>query len=117
MKAELRGAGTLTADLKYRRFPREGFVGTLRQLRRWIFRLRPKGAAPTTWANYADSTSYGEADAALKRPLVADFVRRTVIDVGCNTGDYSKGTALGPVLHSLLRSRYASDWRYTRRGG
>lgn len=81
-------------DLQQREFPLVGFRSMLRQLRRWIGSLAPANATATTWANYATTTTYDDDETSAKKQFVADFVRATeaasVIDLGCNTGDYSK---------------------------
>src|SRR5690606_17977013 len=77
-----------------RRLPLPGMQSMLRQLHGWIKVLRPANASSTTWANYASTTTYDDAETARKKEFVASFIRnsgaRTVIDLGCNTGDYSK---------------------------
>ncbi len=65
----------------------------LRRLRRKVGRLaasyRPRG----TWSEYTRTCSYGAAAEAAKKAMVGEFLERTrprtVIDLGCNTGDYS----------------------------
>ncbi|WP_309082877.1 class I SAM-dependent methyltransferase [Chelativorans sp.] len=83
----------VNAALKNRKLPLEGFRGLLRQLFRWIEALRPANISATTWANYASTTTYDPAEAAQKGTFVGEFIAetrpRTVIDLGCNTGDYS----------------------------
>jgi ribosomal protein L11 methylase PrmA len=63
-------------------------------LRRWIDGLSPANISPTTWANYATTTTYEDDEASQKKEFVASFIAETkprlVIDLGCNTGDYSK---------------------------
>jgi ribosomal protein L11 methylase PrmA len=72
---------------------RRGFEGILRQLRNWISGMRPKGQAPTVWANYAHANTYSSEEAAAKsrfvRKVTAAVRPRTIIDLGCNIGDYS----------------------------
>ena len=81
-------------DLKERRLPLVGLRAMLRQLRSWIEGLRPANTSVTTWADYATTTTYDDQEIRNKKSFVADFIRRTspssVIDLGCNTGDYSK---------------------------
>lgn len=77
-----------------RRLPLAGLQSMLRQLHSWIEALRPANTTSTTWANYASTTTYDDAETVRKGEFVAAFIRetsaRTVIDLGCNTGDYSK---------------------------
>ncbi len=81
-------------SLEGRKLPLVGFKGMLKQLRGWIAGLVPANSSATTWAQYATTTTYNDAEATQKRAFVAHFVRetgaRSVIDLGCNTGDYSK---------------------------
>lgn len=69
------------------------YRGILTGLKSWISRLKPKGGAVTTWADYAAVNSYQPAEAAQKAAVITEFVRRhglgRVIDLGCNSGDYS----------------------------
>jgi len=77
-----------------RRFPLAGFVGMLRQLRRWISHLTPANVSKTTWANYAKTTTYSDDETSLKKNVVSKLVissgAKSVIDLGCNSGDYSQ---------------------------
>lgn len=65
----------------------------LLRLRRKVLRLaagyRPRGA----WSEYAHTCSYDETAANAKRSFVAGCLResrpRSVLDLGCNTGEYS----------------------------
>ena len=77
-----------------RKLPLAGMQSMLRQLHTWIKNLRPANISSTTWANYATTTTYDDVETTRKKEFVANFIRqsgaRTVIDLGCNTGDYSK---------------------------
>ena len=77
-----------------RKLPLAGLQSMLRQLHGWISSLQPANKASTTWANYASTTTYDDQETTRKKEFVADFIRsggaRRVIDLGCNTGDYSK---------------------------
>lgn len=71
----------------------ELMLGTLHRLKRALGRLRPDQArGESVWKRYQeDRPHYSEADLAAKK----DFVRRnlqdceTVLDLGCNAGEYS----------------------------
>jgi len=75
------------------RLPKARLIGLLTGLTKWIEQLEPGRGAPTPWIRYADQHSYGGAEVAQKRAFVADFMARVrprlVLDLGCNTGDYS----------------------------
>ena len=65
----------------------------LLQFYRWIPKLKPKGKDKTVWGNYGNENTYLQEEEAAKRNLVLQAVRsnrpKQVIDLGCNTGDYS----------------------------
>ena len=89
----------------HRRLPRNGYRGLLMQLRNWIARLQPADTAKTVWEDYATTNTYAGDEAAEKAKFVRDFVAdikpETLVDMGCNTGDYSvaalEGGAAGVV--------------------
>ncbi|WP_119302977.1 class I SAM-dependent methyltransferase [Dongia deserti] len=68
------------------------FVGMLQGLRRAIIAMKVLSGA-TVWSDYAQSNSYGAAEADAKRRFVSEMVAkvrpRMLVDLGCNTGDYS----------------------------
>jgi ribosomal protein L11 methylase PrmA len=74
--------------------PKVAFAGMLRQLRNWIADLKPRNVDRTVWASYASTTTYDNDETKTKRAFVESFIRtekpRSVIDLGCNTGDYSE---------------------------
>ncbi len=76
-----------------RQLPLAALRAMLQQLRAWIARLHPANTSPTTWAHYATTTTYSDEETNRKRAFVADFVSsvepHTLLDIGCNTGDYS----------------------------
>ena len=67
-------------------------IALVQQLHRFIDRLRPKGCSD--WMEYASNNSYPTTAAADKRQIVHEFVAnnglKRVLDLGCNTGDYSE---------------------------
>lgn len=81
-------------DLKQRSLPKVGYLSMLRQLRGLVAKLRPANTSATTWANYATTTTYDDQETVGKKTFIADFIRASravdVIDLGCNTGDYSQ---------------------------
>ncbi|MCF8493394.1 MAG: 50S ribosomal protein L11 methyltransferase [Sphingomonadaceae bacterium] len=76
-----------------RKFPEAGYRGFLTQLRGWIASLRPRSGDDTVWQEYAVANTYEQQEAAEKREVVQSFVSKifpqTLLDLGCNTGDYS----------------------------
>ena len=67
---------------------------TLRRLDRKIAALAESIAPETVWGDYTQTCSYDAAAEASKKDLVRDFLRQAkaaaVLDIGCNTGDYSR---------------------------
>ena len=74
------------------RLPKKALVAILQGLKRWIgsFELP---AARSTWAEYVTECSYLRIGTEFKRDQVREFVREmkpcSVLDLGCNTGDFS----------------------------
>lgn len=72
---------------------------TLRRLDKKIAKLAGSIAPETVWGDYTQICSYDEAAEASKKALVREFLGQaqpaTVLDIGCNTGDYSRIAAAG----------------------
>jgi ribosomal protein L11 methylase PrmA len=75
-----------------RPLPKSSLLGMLRGLRRWIGGL-DLPARQTDWTSYATDNTYGDSERAAKRDFVTGAVQAatpaTVLDLGCNTGDYA----------------------------
>jgi ribosomal protein L11 methylase PrmA len=86
-------AQALQEAKKSRTLSRAAYEGMLRQLRNWIARLELADTGKTVWGDYAKDNTYTSAEAQQKRKFVAEFAAKTrpkvMIDIGCNTGDYS----------------------------
>lgn len=80
------------AGLKRAQLPLAAFRNMLLSLRGYIAGLKRSGAS-TTWSDYASNTSYATGETEEKRRFVAGMVSAVkpgkVIDLGCNTGEYS----------------------------
>ncbi len=67
---------------------------TLRRLGKKIAALAESIAPETVWGDYTQICSYDEAAEASKKSLVREFIQQArpteVLDIGCNTGDYSR---------------------------
>jgi ribosomal protein L11 methylase PrmA len=78
--------------LKRAQLPAPAFKNMLLSLRDYIAGLE-RPAARTVWADYAGNTSYSTQEADRKRRMVGEMVTAvrpaTLIDLGCNTGDYA----------------------------
>jgi ribosomal protein L11 methylase PrmA len=90
--AARRGRVDARAVRARRPFPRSSLQGMLRGLRRWIVGLRLP-LRQTDWTSYAGDNTYEDAERSAKRDFVARGVAATnpgtVLDLGCNTGDYA----------------------------
>ncbi|MBL8707578.1 MAG: hypothetical protein JNL25_00170, partial [Rhodospirillaceae bacterium] len=91
-----RAAGVDSAEqsrLKQAQLPASAFRNMLIGLRDYIAGLKGSDAR-TTWSDYAGNTSYSSDETARKQGFVAEMVAAVrpekLIDLGCNTGDYSK---------------------------
>lgn len=73
---------------------RDRYRAILLQLHQFISHLTPVEGTQTTWETYANDNTYETAEAAAKRAVVERFVEDSqpglLIDLGCNTGDYSQ---------------------------
>lgn len=69
------------------------YLGLLRRLQRFLGDLRPRQSKKTSvWEKYEeDRTHYSDADLAAKKQFVIDSLKdsRSVLDVGCNAGEFS----------------------------
>lgn len=74
------------------RLPRRSFEAMLRSLRDFVAGQEMPNL-PTMWADYDTDNSYEEREAARKRQFVTEMVAAArpakLIDLGCNSGDYS----------------------------
>jgi ribosomal protein L11 methylase PrmA len=92
-KATNAPAQALQEAKKSRTLSRAAYEGMLRQLRNWIAGLERPDTGKTVWGDYAKDNTYTSDEAQQKRRFVAEFAAKTrpkvMIDIGCNTGDYS----------------------------
>lgn len=81
------------AKAKSRKLPRIGYEQMLHSLKKWITGLQPRAGGKTVWQDYASDNSYDAEEAVNKRAFIAEFCYalkpRLILDIGCNTGDYS----------------------------
>ena len=95
-KARPRHAGEKTAPARSPELARFLLGRTLDRLEKHLDALIPAATAvPTTWENYqADRDHYDAPDVASKRAFVGAALARqqigTVLDLGCNAGEFSK---------------------------
>ena len=78
---------------KVRGLSRDRYRAILLQLRQFVSRLEVVDSK-TAWESYADDNTYEDAESRAKRSFVERFVTDVrpgvLIDLGCNTGDYSQ---------------------------
>lgn len=84
--------GIPTGKFKERRLPRASFKAMLLGLRAFIEGCRLE-EHKTIWSDYSDDNSYRDEEAAAKHAFVSEMVAAVkpelLLDLGCNSGDYS----------------------------
>jgi len=77
---------------------KKSYMAMLSQLYSWINKLEPK-IEKSAWQDYARENTYERLERDSKADLVRNFVARnqlkTLVDLGCNTGDYSLAALQG----------------------
>jgi len=96
-RMERRAAGDAARalnDASKVRLPKKHYAGLLNQLRDWLAGLEPRVAAVSTWQDYDKANTYGAAERAAKNAFVRRYCGRVkpglLVDIGCNTGEYSQ---------------------------
>ncbi|MBT3333347.1 MAG: class I SAM-dependent methyltransferase [Rhodospirillaceae bacterium] len=96
MQASLQNKATAQSGNSVPKIPhvaRAGKIAILKQLRKWIASLSLKSSGISTWGDYAHSHSYDSDAESQKRDFVAaavkDVTPATLLDLGCNVGDYT----------------------------
>ena len=88
-----RSTAIVVEETAARKYPTALLLANVKRLRTIIERLQP-GRLPSDWSGYADSCTYSDDDRAAKETFVtrvlARTTRRCVVDLGCNTGHYSR---------------------------
>lgn len=87
------GDRAVRTDIEKAGFKKEMIASNVKRLRKVVGGLRFKRSA-SEWADYAEDNSYDETDHQTKRRFVDSAVgaahRRLVIDLGANTGTFSR---------------------------
>ena len=103
-----------------RRLSRVGYKGLLTQLRNWIDKLEPADTGKTVWGEYESDNTYTDEDTSTKKQAIREFAAsvrpKCLIDLGCNTGNYS-AAALEGGAESVIGFDYdqrAVDLAYVR---
>ncbi len=72
---------------------KSSYISIIKQLRNWISSLSFKKET-TIWQNYSKENTYNDLEYDEKKILVSEFVKKinpdTLVDLGCNDGEYSK---------------------------
>ncbi|SFJ55490.1 Methyltransferase domain-containing protein [Phyllobacterium sp. CL33Tsu] len=72
---------------------KSNYRALLQQMHNWISKLQPAGEKQTVWGEYAKENTYTGDEAQLKARLISEFTNRLkprlLVDIGCNSGDYS----------------------------
>ena len=83
-----------TKSLNDMKLYKAGYAGMLEQLYNWISGLTPLGISKTTWSDYVNTHSYSSDEESAKHSFIKEFISQTkpgtLIDLGCNTGEYSE---------------------------
>ena len=78
---------------KLKKLPRKAYIAMLNQLKSWISKLFFK-KDKTIWQNYSKENTYNFEENNKKVSVVKQFISKekpnTLVDLGCNNGDYSK---------------------------
>jgi ribosomal protein L11 methylase PrmA len=119
-RAFSRRTNVVKAETVSQSYPKALFLANLRRLQKIIEGL-PAPPAHSEWADYEDTHSYSAADQDTKTAFVATALERagfrTVVDVGCNAGEYSiVAAAAGALVFALDGDGRAIDRLYRRLG-
>ncbi len=80
-------------NLKNKKLPKKTFISILKNLKKFIEKLKPKKKR-TTWDEYSVSNTYDFDEEKKKKEIVKNFVIQNkfnmMADIGCNDGVYSK---------------------------
>lgn len=75
------------------KLPLVSLQNMLASLRSWVAELEPSPSRPSIWSGYATDNSYTAPETVLKRSFIERFAAEerpnVLLDIGCNTGDYS----------------------------
>jgi ribosomal protein L11 methylase PrmA len=76
-----------------KKLSKTSYISIIVQLRNWISELTFKDES-SIWQNYSKENTYDNLEYNQKKKIVGDFIKKTkpntLIDLGCNDGDYSK---------------------------
>lgn len=82
------------ASVSKMKLPLTGLRNMLASMRSWVDGLAPSADRPSVWTDYAGDNSYSTPEADVKRRFIEKFAASVrpslLLDLGCNTGDYSK---------------------------
>jgi ribosomal protein L11 methylase PrmA len=89
-----RRPASVTTRAAARPLPRTALRALLEGMRSWIAALAPRGHDQTTWSGYETDNTYEAAARETKHRLIREFAAAhqpaVLLDVGCNSGEYSE---------------------------
>jgi len=88
----------LKVSINNKRLPKRTLIAMLSQMRKWIASLTTGDKQKTVWADYSITNTYMGHERDAKHRFVSDYIAhakpQTIIDIGCNTGEYSERAIL-----------------------
>ncbi len=85
-----------------KKLPKKSYISILYQLKNWISKMFFK-KEKTIWQNYSKEHTYDIDEYNEKKFIVSNFIKKikpiTLIDLGCNTGEFSKLALSSGVKH------------------
>lgn len=105
-KNALNNPDTALAKAKSKnQFSKTAYRGFLLQLRNWIAGLNPADSGRTVWGEYAKTNTYSDDEMEKKKRFISEFAAevkpKSLIDLGCNTGDYSVAALEGGAKYVI----------------
>jgi len=88
-----------------RNLPLNSLSGMVDGLLKWVSKLQPKQGYHSTWSNYTNTRNYTGNGIDQKLQLVEQYVKSkniaSLIDLGCNTGEFSEVALTSGATHVI----------------